>query len=76
MESRDVIVRHSAPSVLDQAKYGTICISKDTSQDSFEVYLQINKESVIPTWEFIEKFKHGTSQEIIDQVIDKRMKVL
>lgn len=76
MEPRDVIIRHSAPCALDQAEYGTICIAKDTSQDSFEIYLQVSKEPVIPKWEFIETFKHGTPQEVIDQIIDKRMKVL
>lgn len=76
MEPRDVIVRHSAPCALDQAEYGTICIAKDTSKNYCEVFLQTNKDSVIPKWEFIENFKFGTPQEIIDSVIDKRLKVL
>jgi len=73
MESRNVIVRHGAPSVLDESEYGTVCIHKDNKNDSYEIYLQVNSRSMIPKWELMGEFNSKTPQGHIDSIIHKRL---
>lgn len=73
MEPRNVIVRHSKPCVLDENEYGTICICKDSKNDSYELYLQVNNKSTIPKWELMGKFNSNTPQEYIDSILNKRL---
>ncbi len=74
MEARNVIVRHSYPTVLDESPYGTACIVKHIRD--FDIYVQTNNNSEMPHWELIGNFPHSeksSNQELIDKLIDERL---
>lgn len=73
MGQRFVIVRHSAPSSLDEAKYGSICMTKDSSSLNYHIYLQVHKQSDTPQWESLGVFTSSTSQEYIESIINNRL---
>ena len=73
MEPRNVIVRHSAPCKLDEAEYGSVCMAKDSINEAYKLYLQVNSRSNIPQWEFIGEFNKNTPAHYIDSIIDKRL---
>lgn len=77
MVARDVIVRHSSPTVLDECSQGTACIVKHIRD--FDVYVQTNNNSEMPHWEFIGNFPHSekiSNQDLIDKLIEDRLKTL
>ena len=62
-----IILRHSAPSLLDSLPYGTAC--KVTKEDKFDLYCQTNKnEHEYPNWMFIGTFDKEVGQFIIAQI--------
>lgn len=73
MENRDVIFRHCTPTVLDESSYGTVCIHKDSGQDSYDLYLQVSHKDGLPLWELQGKFTINTPQDYIDNIIKQRL---
>ena len=64
-----IILRHSAPSLLDSLPYGTAC--KVTKEDKFDLYCQTNKnEHEYPNWMFIGTFDKEVGQFIIHEEIN------
>ena len=77
MVTRDVIVRHAEPCVLDESPYGTACIVKHIRD--FDIYVQSNSNSAMPHWEFIGNFPHSekvNNQDLIDKLIEDRLKTV
>jgi hypothetical protein len=69
------IVRHSQPSSLDQAAYGSKCIVKDNHGSDYELYIQTSKDEDRPKWDIVGIFNDQSSQFYIDQLIDMRLGV-
>ena len=63
-----IILRHSAPSILDELPYGTAC--KVIVEDKFELYVQINKNELQdPNWMFVGIFDKDVGEFIIGEEI-------
>ncbi len=67
------IVRHSAPTSLDQAPYGSKCIMKHSHHNSYEVHLQISKNTEKPNWDYLGTFNEYSSDQYIEQMISDRL---
>jgi hypothetical protein len=52
VEFPKVIVRHAAPSKLDQAKPGTKCHVLKPFSNQVDVYIQISSNEEDPVWEY------------------------
>ena len=62
------IIRHSAPSLLDELPYGTAC--KVIVEDKFELFVQINKNELQdPNWMFVGIFDKDVGEFIIGEEI-------
>jgi hypothetical protein len=46
------IIRHSAPSKLDHAPFGTEC-HVDIGEGEYQLYIQYSKDEENPQWEFM-----------------------
>ena len=63
-----IILRHSAPSLLDNLPYGTAC--KVLKEEKFDLYVQTSKNDLeYPNWMFIGAFDKDVGQFIIDEEI-------
>lgn len=71
--SKMTIVRHSSPSSLDQADYGSRCIVQDHYDEMYELYVQTSKDSEKPKWDLVGMFTPRTAQEYVDQLVDMRL---
>ena len=74
MEARNVIIRHGVPSILDEAPIGSLCLVKHIYD--MDLYLQINNDSQAPLWELVSNVKLGTEPDIIDRILEDRLKSL
>lgn len=64
-----IIVRHSAPSLLDSLPYGTAC--KVIVDGKMELFVQVNKHELEdPNWVFIGTFDKDVGEFIIDEEIN------
>lgn len=71
MEPRNVIFRHSAPTVMDESPRGSACIVKH--DNDMDLYLQIHQDNEIPKWELIDNVRLDTPQRIIDELLNHRL---
>lgn len=63
-----IILRHAAPSLLDELPYGTAC--KVSVEDKFDLYVQVSKHELEnPNWMFIGTFDKDVSEFIIEEEI-------
>jgi hypothetical protein len=70
------IERYSVPTKYDTMPYGTCCKVKDHHNDSFDLYLQVNRhEEEDPVWEFLVKTTNTTPQFFIDNMIIDRLQL-
>lgn len=67
------LIRYSQPTILDQAKYGTKCVVKNSNSDSYGLYVQTGKDQMNPQWELVGMFNSHTSQQYTDQLVDMRL---
>jgi len=66
-----ILLRHGAPGKLDEAPYGTQY--RVQQGDNFDLYIQRNTDSENPHWELIGVFYNETTDEAIQEVVDKRL---
>jgi hypothetical protein len=74
MSSKSYIIRHSAPSDLDQNPYGTICKVIEHHDDNYDIYLQVSEDEEAPQWELLGSYHQHTVLEYIDNMIDNRLR--
>ena len=66
------MIRHSAPTKLDQSDIGTIC-RVNLDDDEFELYLQMSLNSDIPNWMNLGKFTSKDSDSYVADIIAKTL---
>jgi len=62
IEEYKTITRHSAPSTLDEAEYGTRC--EVIVDDTVEIYIQFSTNAEEPKWQFMGTRDKDKEQEI------------
>jgi len=72
--SRVTIVRHGAPSKMDYAIYGSVCIVADHGNDTFDLYVQVSKNEEDPKWDLVGcGFDQSIPHAYIDILVERRL---
>lgn len=67
MDSRVMIIRHSSPSKLDHAPFGTTCKVIHTLADTFDLYKQYGSQEDSPDWQLLGTFQNdGIDSKLVD----------
>lgn len=66
-----IIIRHSAPSKLDHAPWGTSCKVFNKADESFDLYRQFSNQENNPHWELMGTF----SDDALDAHVLERIKI-
>lgn len=70
----NIVYRHSEPSKIDQAAYGTICKVKHSLDDKSLIYVQISHCEEEPNWNYVGSYKIDITDEIIIQEVEGILK--
>ena len=65
------LYRHSAPTKLDTAEHGTLCIIAYLKDK--DVYMQMNNNSEQPRWELLMNVPLLMTQNKMDELINQRL---
>lgn len=69
---KNVILRHSAPTILDEVPFGTQC-HVPHGKDFINIYLQMSSDDSEPRWEFLGTFSIDLNQQAIQEFINHRL---
>ena len=74
MDAGMVLIRHSEPSELDMAPYGTVCKVIDRHSKFYDIYLQVGYNEDEPHWELLGNFCENTHQDLLKTLIESRIR--
>jgi hypothetical protein len=65
------IIRHSPPTKLDIAPFGTKCFIEQSGGRL--LYVQIGKDETDPEWDFVGFFRHDALDSDINSIVEHRI---